>query len=159
MARVFALGLVVLCALPQVLFSAEKPVQEVLIPASEFLMGVPDAEGRYQQHMVRIASFYMDKYEVTNAQYHEFCLATDRKMPVFWGVERFRSGEDYPDHPIVGVSNLDAKAYAEWAGRRLPTEAEWEFAAPEMRNLNSNGLKISRRKTVHDQHPKPDPKF
>ncbi len=106
-----------------------EPTVEALIPGGEFLMGVKDGTGGYLQHQVRISSFYMDKHEVTNAQYLAFCEATDRKLPVFWDLERFRSGPDFPDHPVIGVSNSDGKAYAKWIGRRLPTEAEWEFAA------------------------------
>lgn len=80
-------------------------------------------------HAVRLAPFFIDRYEVTNAQYVAFCRETKRGLPMFWGIDTLRSGPDYPDHPVVGVSWVDAKAYAEWCGRRLPTEAEWEYAA------------------------------
>ncbi len=106
-----------------------RPTEEVLIPGGEFLMGKPDGKAGYLQHTVRVNSFHMDKHEVTNAQYQAFCQATDRSLPIFWDLERFRSGPDFPNHPVVGVSNSDAKAYAQWVGHRLPTEAEWEFAA------------------------------
>lgn len=105
------------------------PTPESLIPGGEFLMGRPDGKAGYLQHTVRVDPFHIDTHEVTNAQYLEFCEATERKLPIFWDLERFRSGPDFPDHPVVGVSNSDATAYAKWVGRRLPTEAEWEFAA------------------------------
>jgi len=102
----------------------------VLITGGEFLMGQKDgASNNTPVHKVSVNSFYIDKHEVTNAQYQRFCTETDRTLPIYWGMERFRCGPDYPDHPVVGVSWADANAYAEWAGRRLPTEAEWEYAA------------------------------
>jgi iron(II)-dependent oxidoreductase len=80
-------------------------------------------------HKVRVDTFYIDKYEVTNAQYHKFVEETGARLPEFWGMKKYRSGPEFPKHPVIGVSWPEAVAYAEWAGKRLPTEAEWEYAA------------------------------
>jgi iron(II)-dependent oxidoreductase len=102
----------------------------VLIPAGEFTMGKNSVRGGDSSpaHRVSLDSFYIDAHEVTNAEYLKFCKATGHRFPEFWNVAIFRCGEDFPDHPVVGVSWYDAMKYAEWAGKRLPTEAEWEYA-------------------------------
>ncbi len=101
----------------------------VLIPAGEFLMGADSERDHSPAHKVYIDSFYMDRYEVTNAHYLRFCEARGHRLPEFWGIDRFRSGPDYLDYPVVGVSWYEAVEYAAWCGKRLPTEAEWEYAA------------------------------
>jgi len=100
----------------------------ILVPAGEFSMG-RQGSTEMPLHRVKVAAFSLDEHEVTNAQYQAFCEATETKLPVFWGLERFRCGDQWPDHPVVGVSRGQAKKYAEWVGKRLPTEAEWEYAA------------------------------
>jgi iron(II)-dependent oxidoreductase len=101
----------------------------VMIPAGEFMMGGDTEDDHMPVHKVYIDSFYMDKYEVTNAQYRKYCEETGAEYPEYWDMEEFHCGPDFPDHPVVGISWSEAKKYAEWAGKRLPTEAEWEYAA------------------------------
>jgi len=107
----------------------------VLIPAGEFEMGDYDLYDAMVR-TVYLDAFYIDKYEITNAQYKKFMQETDRIEPegcVSINQKGFRPLQDRnfngDNQPIVCVSWEDAKAYAEWAGRRLPTEAEWEKAA------------------------------
>ena len=122
-------------------FTGRDGGEMVPIPAGEFQMGSNDGDGDEKPvHTVHVDAFYMDKYEVTNTQYKRFIDANPewRKDSI---ADRFHdgdylkgwSGNDYPngraDHPIVYVSWYAAMAYAKWAGKRLPTEAEWEKAA------------------------------
>ncbi len=94
-----------------------------LVPAGDFLMGSA-ADG--PEHRVYLDLFYMDKFEVTAARYAKFMAATGRAQPFFWEEVNLTSDGE---RPVIGVDWNDADAYCKWAGKRLPTEAEWEKAA------------------------------
>ncbi len=98
----------------------------IYIPGGGYLMGADREEAdQGPAHMVWVDGFFIDETEVTNADYRKFVEATGHPEPNYWDDGRFNG----PDQPVVGVSWFDAMAYAEWAGKRLPTEAEWEKAA------------------------------
>ena len=106
--------------------SPKDGMPQVLIPAGEFLMGSPANEPDRQgvegpQRKVYVSAFWMDLHEVTVGQYRAFCEATGRTIDTGYNKEA--------RHPVVMVSWEDATAYAQWAGRQLPTEAQWEKAA------------------------------
>lgn len=98
-------------------------------PASEIDVDYPEelslVENAWPAHTRGVAPFYLGRTEVTNAQYAVFLEAQGGEEPFYWRDITFNA----PDKPVVGVSWFEAEAYAQWAGGRLPTEAEWEYAA------------------------------
>jgi len=98
----------------------------VLVPEGPFVMGAEDGlndEG--PAHQVHLDAFYIDKYEVTNAQFFAYSDALGAQRPTFSTSVAFNQ----PSQPVVGVIWEQASGYCDWAGLRLPTEAEWEKAA------------------------------
>ena len=107
------------------------PSGMVCVPAGWFIQGSactdPCVRPERPQRLVYLNTFYLDRHPVTNADYWQFVRAIGHQTPSHWPHGKIPTGQEAP--PVVCVDWFDAVQYAAWAGKRLPTEAEWEKAA------------------------------
>jgi len=135
----------------------EKRVDLIMVNGGSFQMG--DTNGNFDvmpMHNINLSSFYISKYEVTNIQYAEFLNENGNQIEdgVEWidlkhklckinqNGENFKVKKGFENHPVLAITWYGARAYCEWKGGRLPTEAEWEYAArggKESNNFNFSG--------------------
>jgi formylglycine-generating enzyme required for sulfatase activity len=113
-------------------------VELVLIPTGEFTMGHKDSYDTLPVRRMNLPAFYIDKYEVTNKRYKRYIDATGYKVPwsqdpavaaYAWVWQKRMYPEGKGDDPVVLINWEDAKAFCAWAGKSLPSEAQWEKAA------------------------------
>ena len=119
------------------------PPDMILIPAGPFIMGSNKEDTKHQgaefgsakpwyldehpEHHVTLPDYFIDRFEVTNSLYLRLVEATKSRPPNFWIGGRYPAGQE--NFPVTGVNWYEAERYCRWAGKSLPTEAEWEKAA------------------------------
>ena len=128
------------------------------VPAGECVIGDSDQDfWPYESptHKMTLKAYYMDIQPVTNVQYKKFLdKHRARRKPVLWINGKIPMG--LGNHPVVGVTLADAQAYAQWVGKRLPTEEEWERAARGINGLKypwGNKYKTRKKKTTRGTYP------
>jgi formylglycine-generating enzyme required for sulfatase activity len=129
-------------ALPSKILSKKDSSEMILISSGAFVYGMdktkrdsllkalsqpllPIFEREFAKQIKSLRSYYIDKFEITNKQYAKFLKERGGRKPQLWSSRLF----NHPDQPVVGIGWADAEAYAKWAGKRLPSEEEWEKSA------------------------------
>jgi eukaryotic-like serine/threonine-protein kinase len=108
--------------------SLPSPKGMVYIPEGAYQVGVLDPDDQHASlQQVKLKEYWIDQYEVTNAEYAQFVKKTGKPSPANWSGGTFPAGQD--KRPVQGMTWDQAAAYCEWVNKRLPTEAEWEVAA------------------------------
>jgi formylglycine-generating enzyme required for sulfatase activity len=114
-------------------FSNEVSSREMVhFPAGEFEMGSPKGTGKkneYPKHKVYLNAYYLDKFEVTFADFEAYLAAHSKKYPTITGWVDRKARADLINKPIFGLQWKRCRNYCEWRKKRMPTEAEWERAA------------------------------
>jgi formylglycine-generating enzyme required for sulfatase activity len=106
----------------------KETVSMALIPGGKFIMGSNERwDDEAPEYIESVNKFYIDRYEVTNAEYEKFTYGTKREEPYHWPNGKIPRGKK--NHPVIYVSWHDASEYCKWRGKRLPTEQEWEKSA------------------------------
>lgn len=134
----------------------------VLVPAGLFIHGQgtngdsddfnPAFQNPGMDNLMDLPSFYIDKYEVTNLEYDRFLKATGAKPPKHWVNGEIPEGK--VDHPIISLTYREVESYANWVGKRIPTEFEWEKAA---RGSGVKMIKDKKEKLIFELTPIPYP--
>jgi gamma-glutamyl hercynylcysteine S-oxide synthase len=140
----------------------------IAIPSGEFIIGSNGMQAQDNErpaHFVYLDAYNIDIYPVTCGQYQQFIIAEGYHNPQYWSREGWHwlqqqnsisqplywlNSPQYQNHPVYGVSYYEAEAYANFVGKRLPTEAEWEKAA-QLRNLELRSLELNEQETISEE--------